>query len=207
MQSLFISLEEWCRKHKITSPVKRFSEKFLKKKNGVFVWSQKAAKAAQMRHVIFWLRDVCSRCAFDEHGLVRAAMLNCFVEFECMCASHGRFLTPEAVTAVAVSIEGALMAFSWLGSSSQGNGRYHETPKAHMTTHLGYDQAQFANPRRVACYADEDLIGKIKRILEHCHGATVHKRGLSRYLIWVALRWWILLHDLRGVPLQGDQLV
>ena len=71
---------------------------------------------------------------------------------------------------------------------------WHILPKAHMTTHMAYDFApQGRNPRRITCYPDEDMVGKVKTIVEACHGKTAADRALFRYGILVCTRWWTWL--------------
>ena len=69
-----------------------------------------------------------------------------------------------------------------------------------MESHTAATSAHKANPRTTHVYSDEDLMGRIKRILEHCHGGTATVRVVQRYTVYVCVRWWILLHILRGVP-------
>ena len=76
---------------------------------------------------------------------------------------------------------------------------YHITPKAHMVSHLSYDFSGQANPRKTQCYSDEDMVGKMKRIMSRCHGATAAAMGLLRYVILVGTRWYHLLAQLRGL--------
>ena len=69
-----------------------------------------------------------------------------------------------------------------------------------MATHLAYDfAADGVNPRRVTCYADEDMVGRIKKIVNRCHGRTADKTSLDRSAILVATRWWTRLAELRGI--------
>ena len=76
---------------------------------------------------------------------------------------------------------------------------YHIVPKCHMATHLAYDfAAEGVNPRRVTCYADEDMVGRIKKINNRCHGKTAGTMSVERYAILVGTRWWARLAELRG---------
>ena len=164
-------------------------------------WTQKTAKAAHMRHIMFWLADLCNEHNHDEHSNVRAAFFNSCVEFESACAREERFPKSDACESMADAVETALQCYSWLREDAAFVGLWHMTPKFHMWTHMAYDMAPKANPRVVHCFSDEDLIGKIKRVLERCHGATASSTGIFRYVLWVSLRWWILLHHLKGIPL------
>ena len=198
---LYLDYKAWCKRHNIQAPLKKFQLKSFKKRNHARQWTQHTAKGAQMKHLLFWLRDLCAEHVATEHDLVRSALFNSIVMFEETCAGEGRFMRPEAAERVAVATEAWLKCLNWLNTDADGNGLWHMTPKCHMTTHLSFDFAVKTNPRRCTCYSDEDMVGKMKRILEHCHGATCHSRGQLRYLIWVSIRWWILLHKLRGIPL------
>ena len=196
--------KEWCKANGVEQPVKQWQCKHFQPREGVVFWTQRTAKAAQMKPFIFWLRDLCEQQNSNEHQNVRCTMYTALVVFETTCADHGRFLTLEAVQAVETSAEVALNCMGWLHKhSDRAAGLYHVVPKGHMMTHLAYDSAAKTNPRRCQCYSDEDLMGKVKRILTHCHGSSASIRALSRYKIWICLRWWIQLHKLRGIPLTG----
>ena len=101
---------------------------------------------------------------------------------------------------MADAVEAALSCYNWLASEAlqQRKKLWKVVPKLHMLTHIAYDNAQEVNPRWVHCYGDEDMVGKVKRIANKCHGATAHNAVLLRYLIWVGIRWWQELHLLRG---------
>ena len=72
-------------------------------------------------------------------------------------------------------------------------------PQMHMITHMAYDMSSEANPRRVQCYADEDMVGRFKRLVLACHALTAGRRAVFRYLILVDMRWWSRLATVRGV--------
>ena len=199
----YASYKKWCEQHKVAAPVTKFVESSFKKQSSKYVmWSQITAKAAQMKHLLFWLADICNQNVYDEYSSVRAAFFNSCLVFETVCRSTGRFLSPEEAEQVCVAVETALQCYTYLRQNCPDARLFHSVPKFHMWTHMAYDFALRANPRRVHAYADEDMIGKIKKILEHCHGSTATSRGLLRYLIWVSLRWWVLLHGMRNIPLQ-----
>ena len=67
---------------------------------------------------------------------------------------------------------------------------YHIVPKYHMATHLAYDfAADGVNPRRVTCYADEDMVGRVKRVVNRCHGKTAGEISVERCAVLVGTRW------------------
>ena len=62
---------------------------------------------------------------------------------------------------------------------------------------MAYDNAGEANPRRVHCYSDEDMLGRVKKILHKCHGLSAGRRLIQRYIILFSLRIWGRLKNLR----------
>ena len=62
---------------------------------------------------------------------------------------------------------------------------------------MAYDHAREANPRTVHCYADEDMLGRVKKILHRCSGRTAGKRCIQRYMIMFGVRIWKRLQTLR----------
>jgi hypothetical protein len=203
LNSAYKHYKEWCRKHHVGNPIKKFMYIHLKGKKGhPTMWTQRVAKAAQMKHIVFWLRDCCAEVRhLSTHNEVRASCFDNIVLFEAACAGEGRFVSAAALEQIENATENWLQCYLWLNKYGYRRFTWHMVPKFHMTTHVGYDFAAKCNPRRCTCYSDEDLVGKVKRIMERCHGASASKTGLRRYQIWVTLRWWVELHHLRGVPL------
>ena len=65
-------------------------------------------------------------------------------------------------------MERALTCYNWLAVEAHRVSRrlWKIVPKFHLLTHSAYDQAKVANPRHVHCYADEDMVGSIKKIVQ-----------------------------------------
>ena len=123
--------------------------------------------------------------------------------FETTCDNHGRWLSPEATEQIATCMENGLLCLNVLAveAESQRKFLWFMPPKAHMATHMAFDfAATGVNPRRITCYSDEDMVGRMKIIIESCHGATAGHMGLLRYAILVCTRWWTLLTKLRLNP-------
>ena len=87
-------------------------------------------------------------------------------------------------------MERALKLYNALAAEAVKCGRalWRLRPKLHACTHIGFDHGG-TNPRWVHCYADEDMVGRMKRLYKKCHGATAPWRALQRYMIMVGLRW------------------
>jgi len=195
------SFKQFCKRCTIDCKVRQFSMASFVKRNHVICWTQHTAKAADMKALIFWLRDLCDAQCNNEYEHVRAQLFNALVQFECLCGGEGRFPPISVAIQIAECVEDALACYKYLAAACRHLGRYHMTPKGHMFTHMGYDMSTRVNPRRVACFSDEDMVGKMKKILEMCHGGTAHEKAVLRYCIWACIRWWILLHRLKGMPL------
>ena len=78
-----------------------------------------------------------------------------------------------------------------------GRAMWHELPKNHMASHIAYDFVKEINPRSVHNYPDEDMVGRMKRIMSTCHGATAARSGMQRYIILAGARWWMQLYTIR----------
>lgn len=57
-------------------------------------------------------------------------------------------------------------------------------PKHHCLYHVAVDTATTRlNPNIFAVWQDEKWLGRIKKIAIRCHGATVQKRAIERYVL------------------------
>ena len=185
-------------------PCHKFSKKGLRANNSECpCFTAFQAKAHQTKHLLFWLEKVVVRRRATEnaHGQVRRLLVSSFCDFERICAAHGAYLSDAAVKAIPEVIETALLCFNALGDEAIRLKTYmwHILPKAHMTSHMAYDFVPDGrrNPRWVTCYPDEDMVGKVKKIVESCHGRTYAENTLKRYAILVGTRWWTVLNRLR----------
>lgn len=60
-------------------------------------------------------------------------------------------------------------------------------PKHHYLWHVSRDIATtMVNPRIYHVWEKEKFLGKLKRIATRCHGATIQRRALERYLLVLA---------------------
>ena len=130
--------------------------------------------------------------------MLRFTLFDQWNEFENICARNGRFMPQADIDAVAVCVEKALLCHNAL--AAEPNSLYQMKPKFHMCTHMAYDMlTSGVNPRRASNYADEDMVGKIKKVMQSCHGRTAGSSCMLRYIILVGTRWWNRLALLRGL--------
>ena len=71
-------------------------------------------------------------------------------------------------------------------SAMAGRRRWHMKPKIHAVAHVIHSMAdserhQALNPAADACFMDEDMIGKIMRIVRQCHPTTVGVKACELY--------------------------
>ena len=99
---------------------------------------------------------------------MRRILFLCWSSFEDICDRNGRFIGEEDLEPLASFAEGALGCHSELAEEAAqlNSQRWKWLPKCHMATHLAYDNARQANPRTVHCYADEDMVGRVQRMLK-----------------------------------------
>jgi hypothetical protein len=45
------------------------------------------------------------------------------------------------------------------------------------------------NPKHLSCWGEESLLGRIKRIAQRCHGATMLSTSMKRYALMLSRRW------------------
>ncbi len=166
-------------------------------------FTQHQAKGVMTKGIMLWLTEVCDRPGISatEHGRLRQALFYNFREMETIFSHHGRCIPAEALALAQTACENALVCLNALSARSQASGTkfYHILPKSHMTTHMCFDFAPQANPRKVQCYSDEDMVGRTKKVVSKCHGSTAGTMGVMRYMILAGVRWWRELAEIRGV--------
>ena len=84
-------------------------------------------------------------------------------------------------------MEAALDCFNWLANDAleQNLRLWNVQPQMHMLTHLAYDMAKEANPRRVHCYADEDMVGQMVEVGSSCLASTVCTTAMVKWIVMI----------------------
>ena len=202
--SAHVEYVAWCQLHNLP-PCPRFQYAKVCPTNDNYAFTQQSAKASQTRYLVRWVCEVLQRPGVSEgmHGGIRLAMFSRFVAFENVCGRNGRYLPQGERDLIAQYMEEALLCLNALAAEAIAAGNlylWHIVPKAHMASHMAFDCAGAGvNPRRVTCYADEDMVGRMKRVMSRCHGGSAGRMGMERYAILVGTRWWDRLLHLRGI--------
>ena len=55
--------------------------------------------------------------------------------------------------------------------------------------HIVLDFAPYCNPLRIACYSDEDAMGKLKQLASRAHPTKLGEQVLQRYAAFCCCRW------------------
>lgn len=181
----------WCDRHRVPTQyrAKAITESWVK---GDYPQvSMVHAKAAAMRKMAHWISGLCDAASAGQHGARRAMLFRKLAQADRLLADNDRFLTPASADSYGSLVETALAMYGHLSSASRAAGvrLWPITPKFHAMQHIAYDQAYMGNPRRVHCYSDEDMVGKMKRIYIRCHGITAPHRSLQRYALLQNMRW------------------
>ena len=95
--------------------------------------------------------------------------------------SHDFFLPPDAADSLLHSVEEHLFQYGFLAHAAdvRGDLLFTVAPKHHMMYHWGA-KAKFLNPRRTACFIDEDYVKIIKGIVRACTaGRELHQIAAS----------------------------
>ena len=194
----------WCRGRRLP-PCPRFEHRKICPHNDYPAFTQQTAKAAMTKHLVHWMYSVLRRPGISQggHGALRFALFDSWVRFEDICTRNNRFVADADIPNLDTAVGDALLYQSVLHSEALESNelKWHILCKNHMSQHLATDfvRSTLVNPRRVTNYSDEDFVGKVKRIMSSCHGATAGKMGMYRYIILAGTRWWGRLAVLRGL--------
>ena len=191
----------WCRARG-EQPAPRFNHKKFSPENDYACMTQNIAKGAQTRVMQHWILEVCMRPGVrdDPHGEMRLCLFLNLCRADDIMKANDRFISAPDLEELQKVVESALLCYNALAVEAYNDAYWlwHVVPKFHMLEHSIYDQAAQANPRTTSCYCDEDMVGKMKRLLSRCHGATAGTMGIHRYVILVGVRWWARLAQLRN---------
>ena len=124
------------------------------------------------------------------HG--RARTIQSLVSFINGCARAGTLLTSEEAVQIRASGRIFPLLYQSLAEQAEASGAclWKVRPKLHYFAHVVEDVwTSRENPGRLDTFDWESFVGKIKKIASKTHRATVSKRTLQRYLLFLACRW------------------
>ena len=187
----------WCAANDQPPQARAFTEAWVKLPDPQI--GQLQAKAAATRTMAYWMRDACAPLkGSSRHAKVRWGFFFWTCRADLLMRRAGRHLTVVERQKLARFTESALACYGWLHRSAKARRveLWKVIPKHHAWTHIAYDNMG-TNPRSVHCYADEDMVGKAKRLYNKRHGRTAPARSMQRYSLRQALRWRRTLRESR----------
>ena len=153
-------------------------------------------KAAEIRALLGPMLSACEK--FLGHNTLQKRqiklMLQCAIKMESLLDEHQtKYKLPDTA---AIEFKKAAMAFVQLNTALGQHFHLHQdvpmrqkllfnhTIKFHYLVHLGLLAAHL-NPRLTWCYSGEDLMMKVKRVVQSCHrglpGHMIPKKAMHKY--------------------------
>jgi hypothetical protein len=161
----FIAYKRWGKQNRVISMAKkRFTHKTWGTGPGGYPRvSQLQAKAAAMRSMLYWLEDELKRDHDTDINALQYAIVSSFCKADRVCRRSGRHFTVSQHDEFCNRLQDGLVAYNGLAQWAITNNLklFKVLPKMHAMTHY-YDVR--LNPRRCQCYADEDMVGRMKKI-------------------------------------------
>ena len=150
-----------CQVKGLINPLLNVWKKVMVKSKRSVVYKNNVLKALQAQHTVQKIID-------DHHSDV--------------------FITKDQVPMLQQAIDDHLEAYSWLALESDKKDEmlFTVAPKFHFLWHLG-QRAVYLNPRRAACFIDEDFVKHMKKLCSKClsnrplHLATIGMMDKYRY--------------------------
>jgi hypothetical protein len=102
------------------------------------------------------------------------------------------FLTAPERTDAGAHLDAFFAAYSWLACAAVARGArlWKLRPKFHGLMHIRLNLQESAlNPRHVACWKDEEYVGRICKTARRGHANAVAMSTLHRYFMLLALQW------------------
>ena len=121
---------------------------------------------------------------------MRSAVIGALATMDSLQLRGGRKLDPNAVAEFKRAYITFRVALNSLADFALGTKvlRYHLRPKLHQMGHVVYHYLP-KNPRYFQCYADEDMVARMKRVAVASHPLHVSRLAMLRYIINVCMKW------------------
>ena len=195
LQHLQDECKEWCKANSITPYVGKLTMAALGrgKSSKEYPEFPSCMKAANTKIFNAFLAKKASD--FDwgtPHTQLRRTCLWAYNEWHYVLDGADLILTDDQAAAAYRAGSLFLLAYGALASEAVANEMYlwKLRPKHHYFQHMVEFAAQYKmNPRKLQCLADEDYLGKIKRVCKQLHKSNVCLRYLQRAIQFLSLRW------------------
>jgi len=149
-------------------------------------------KAVEVKTITFYVSHVCSvKCNDSEDSRLRAVLMWSVCQYMHVLDQAGLILRRSEIQDAQEHLQTHLLASQKLCGRALSARRWlwRLRPKCHYQEHGRIALETGINPRYLANFAEEDLIGVMKRIGCKVNPATFSTRLLQRYLVYMTLRW------------------
>lgn len=190
LTKMFENWKAWCKRAQVVTGVRKFTKSRLHW--GGEAYPELHTKASNMKRIIYWLFSELGHAKLTGDPLAQVA----FLASRGICgffdttdaadiimtpdetrkaARHGRVFLRSFNAAASIALERNLRLFA-------------VKPKLHYFDHVLRDmdmggQLQRVNPRHLSNFQEEDLMGKIAKVIKKAHRATMSTTALLRLFL------------------------
>jgi len=166
-------------------------------------WPTLKSKAKNAAFITAWLSEVAKGFVSDEFTEVRSACLDAFAKIWTL-TNESKYpnwqLTDEQCEALETLRQMALLSLHWLSKHCNSHDvfRWKIRPKYHRMDHgLRRAVRTKISPSVYYTFSPEDFMGLVARMCGKCHGSTIIRRGVCRWL----LSWFVEMSEVEGTLL------
>jgi hypothetical protein len=184
----------WCSTQKVVASQTTFTRSRLSW-NSRSEYPDMKGKAWNCRCVLAWLADLTyarDRSLETNAAAPRRAVCWGLADICHLMDTAGGHLSQSQVQRFQRGGRVALQAYNWLANDALSREvcLYAMKPKMHQFDHLIDEIADDKlNPALFWNFADESLLGDLKKIVAKCHRRTLVQRTMQKYMLRVRLRW------------------
>jgi len=194
LRMIWGEFREWCHRRGWQKPYGTLSCTLLGwTQNNEYPSLSTTIKAATVKRFTYF---VCEKLIDlengDEHMRLRATCAWGISTFLQTSDSCGVVLEDATIDALEYAGRLYILSYASLAERAAISGEYlwKVRPKLHVFDHMISDLRETKlNPARYGAWGEEDFLGKIKALTKHCHGLSVLRTSLLRYMLYLGLRW------------------
>ena len=195
LRCLWADFRKWCRDQGRESVKGRLSLQTLGRKDSRNVYPELPSqiKGAGVQTFCLYVAHLAAEFVGDsEHSQLRATCAWGFSEYLAVLQTAPLVMSELETARLLHGGRTYIDCYSALAASCAESGvfLFKCRPKFHYYDHtLDFARDSRLNPQKLGCWHEESYLGKLKRIAQKCHGATVLTTSFQRYFIYLSLRW------------------
>jgi hypothetical protein len=194
LRAWWLGFTQWCKQNRICAPPGTLTLSGIGWGQGKTEYPELLTrfKASAVKVMIAYIAVYTDRvCTGSMHSRVRTTCCWALAEFCFVLDGASLILKPCEVRRARRAGSLFLCSYQYMSAEALRNQirLWKIKPKMHYFCHVLDSLGDLPNPRHVECFTDESYLGKVKALGQKCHGATISKRILQRYIIYLAIRW------------------